>query len=71
MPMENITDVRSWLQSTDYKGGVGLTVKLFIKKESVDAFKELMKEHIKQTFTEKGVLHFKCNLDYEDDTVFW
>ena len=69
--MNNIVDVPGWLKSTKYTGQVGLTVKCYIRPESVEEFKTLMKEHLEHTLKEPGVLHFKFNSDYESGNIFW
>ena len=69
--MNNIVDVGGWLKKTDYTGPIGLTVKCYIKPDSVAEYRALMKEHIAVTMTEPGVLHFKFNSDYEEAHIFW
>ena len=69
--MNNIVDVPGWLKSTDYTGPVGLTVKCYIRPETVKEYKMLMKEHLEETLKEPGLLHFQFNSDYESDSIFW
>ena len=69
--MDNVTDLREWLQTTDYKGGVGMIIKSSIKKECVSEFKDLIKEHVQHNSEDKGVLQMKYHVDFTDDTVFW
>ena len=69
--MDNVTDHRELLRATDYKGGVGMVIKFSIKLECVSEFKDLMKEYIRHTLEENGILQVKYHVDFTDDTVFW
>ena len=47
-------ELAQWIGSTDYKGPVGLTVKLYIQEDKVNAFLEIMRKMIATTVAEKG-----------------
>ena len=47
-------EMAQWMGSTDYKGPVGLTVKLYLQEDKVDAFLEIMRKMIATTNAEKG-----------------
>ena len=69
--MENISDVPGWLKSTTYTGKVGLTVKIYVDPAKIEAFKDLVAEHLATSLQEPGVIRFSANRDYERDDVFW
>ena len=47
-------EIAQWMTSTDYKGPVGLTIKMYMQEDKVIDFLEVMKEMIPTTVAEKG-----------------
>eukprot|EP00111_Clytia_hemisphaerica_P023534 TCONS_00069339-protein len=64
-------EMAQWMGSTDYKGPLGLTVKLYIQEDQVDAFLEIMRQMIATTVAEKGCNKYLLNEDYKDASIFW
>eukprot|EP00933_Yihiella_yeosuensis_P027852 TRINITY_DN21694_c0_g1_i1.p1 TRINITY_DN21694_c0_g1~~TRINITY_DN21694_c0_g1_i1.p1 ORF type:complete len:293 (-),score=41.97 TRINITY_DN21694_c0_g1_i1:100-978(-) len=78
-PMENIERIAfyRWLEDAGgWHGPVGLTAKFTIPREKAEIFKDIMRENVRDTRKEKGMLQYDLVSSYDSGTggnevVFW
>merc|ERR1711973_381091 len=71
--MSNIQqgELMEWVKTTDYTGGVGVTVKFLLKHSEIDKFKGLCKKQMDFVNTQPGVKSFKLHEDLKNPACFW
>ena len=71
--MSNIKqgELMSWVGTTDYTGGIGVTVKFTLKDSEIANFQALCKNQLDFVMTLKGHKSFKMHEDFKNPAVFW
>lgn len=60
-----------WLQTTEYKGAVGVTALFRVKEEHTEAFKSLLEDLIPYVLKEDGCIEYGFNRDWKNVNEFW
>merc|ERR1712142_9790 len=71
--MSNIQqgELVAWVGSTDYTGGIGVTVKFTVKDSEKSNFQGLCKKQMDFVNGQSGVKSFKLHEDFKNPAVFW